>query len=76
MGMAADPSDHSLFTVAPEVSNDAIDMGINPIPANSCAGVVGCHDPGVPGSGAPHDQTNAEQNGAFQTLYESIGDIP
>ena len=69
-------SDHSLFTVAPEVSNDAIEAGVVPVPPNTCGGVIGCHDPGVPGSGSPHDHTNTGQNSVFQVLYESIGDIP
>ena len=75
-GEALVPSGHSQFTVPPAVSNEAIDLGIEPVPANTCSGVMGCHDPAVPGSGSPHDWTNPAENSTYQLLYDSIGEIP
>lgn len=70
------PNDHTMNTFPPENSNEAIAMGLDVIPANSCSGVMGCHDPAVPGSGSPHDRTDTAQNSTFQILYDSIGEIP
>lgn len=35
---------HSLIPAQPKKTNAAIAAGITPAPANTCAGVVGCHD--------------------------------
>ena len=69
-------SDHTMFTIPPIASNEAVAQGASPAPPNSCAGVTGCHDPGVPGSGMPHDETDLDSNARFQTLYEQIGGRP
>lgn len=39
--------DHSLRPVPPSRSIEAADNGVVPVPANSCAGVAGCHDGSV-----------------------------
>jgi len=69
------PHDHTLFTVSPSASNDALDRG-DPVLPNSCSGVMGCHDAGVAGSGDPHDPSDRDQNTALQALFDSIGDVP
>lgn len=70
------PHDHTNFTVPPLASNEAADMGILPVPPNSCAGVMGCHDPDSPGTGSPRDVNNLALNETLQPLYESIGAGP
>lgn len=69
------PHDHSMATIAPATSNEAIDAGFPPSP-NSCAGVTGCHDAAVEGSGVPHDLNDRASNSLLQALYESIGAAP
>lgn len=71
--LPGNPPDHTLFTVPPSVSIDAVTAGITPIPPNSCAGVAGCHDADVPGSGFPHEADNSVLNAALQNIYDSIG---
>lgn len=68
--------DHTLFTIPPIASNEAVGQGVQPAPPNSCAGVTGCHDPGVPGSGMPHDENDLDNNEALQMLYEQLGARP
>lgn len=68
--------DHTLFTIAPAESNDAILAGADPAPPNSCAGVTGCHDANTEGSGMPHDENDFDSNTALQTLYSIIGAQP
>ncbi len=74
---AVQPShDHTLFTIPPIASNDAVAMGVEPAPPNSCAGVTGCHDPVQPNSGPPYDENDLESNTRLQSLYEIIGARP
>lgn len=73
---ARGPHDHSLMTIPPAFSNEAIAQGIEPVPPNSCSGIAGCHDAAVPGSGAPYDVTDVEMNELLQQLYETIGKTP
>jgi len=68
--------DHTLFTIPPIASNAALDEGVSPAPPNSCAGVMGCHDSMVPGSGIPRDENDRDSNAALQSLYEMIGARP
>lgn len=67
---------HTMFPVPPSVSIDAIESGVEPVPPNTCAGVAGCHDPNVAGSGQPHLPTELELNMSFQSIYDVIGEIP
>jgi len=67
--------DHTFETVPPASSNEMIAAGLAPHP-NSCAGTTGCHDPGVPGSGQPHNVDSVEDNARLQEIYELIGVIP
>lgn len=69
------PRDHTLFTIPPMASVEAAEMGILPVPPNSCAGVAGCHDPDFPG-GSPRDVNDLDLNRSLQPLYEMIGDRP
>ena len=69
-------SSHTFVTIPPSATNDAIAAGANPPPPNSCSGVIGCHDPDVPGSGVPHDPADIGQNEAFQPLYDLTGGLP
>jgi hypothetical protein len=71
----AGPHDHSLWTVAPIVSNQEADAGINPVSPNSCAGTVGCHDANDPASGMAYDVNNPAHNIELQALYEIIGRV-
>lgn len=67
--------DHTFMTVPPEVSNQMIAAGLRPMP-NSCAGILGCHDAGTPGSGTPFNVDLVEDNVRLQAIYEQIGYIP
>ena len=69
------PHDHSLLTIAPTETNAMIDAGQAPRP-NSCAGITGCHDAGVPGSGTPYDFANTADNDTLQAFYDAIGVVP
>lgn len=68
--------DHTLFTIPPIASNDALADGAVTAPPNSCAGVTGCHDLGQPGSGPPYDENDVSNNASLQALYEMIGAQP
>lgn len=68
--------DHSLFTIPPIATNEAVAQGASPAPPNSCAGVTGCHDPGAPGSGPAHDPADLLNNEYLQSLYEMLGARP
>jgi predicted CXXCH cytochrome family protein len=74
-GQQKGPRDHTMFTVPPAASNEAIAQGRTPMP-NSCAGIMGCHDAAVPGSGTPYNVDNPNDNAALQVFYEQIGGIP
>jgi predicted CXXCH cytochrome family protein len=67
---------HTLAPIPPSASNAAIQANINPIPPNSCSGVMGCHDASVPGSGTPRDVTNVADNTLLQSTYDTIGLTP
>lgn len=67
--------DHTLFTVRPADTNALLASGILP-PPNSCAGIVGCHDAGIAGSGTPFDLDNVSDNTTLQSFYDQLGDIP
>jgi len=60
--------DHSWIPVQPAVTSAAIAAGVFPPPANTCAGVAGCHD----GSNeAPFfDIDSAASNDRLQRIYE------
>ncbi|MBI2425828.1 MAG: hypothetical protein HYV27_23590 [Candidatus Hydrogenedentes bacterium] len=66
--------DHSLATIAPAATNDAIAAGALLPPANSCSGTTGCHD-GINPAGGFHDPADMATNEQLQVLYESIGQI-
>lgn len=68
--------DHSLFTIPPIASNEAVEQGVQPAPPNSCAGVTGCHDANVPDSGPAYDENDLDSNEDLQSLYELIGALP
>lgn len=68
--------DHTLFTIPPIASNEAVEQGVQPAPPNSCAGVTGCHDADVPGSGPAYDENDLDSNEELQSLYELIGVLP
>lgn len=70
------PHSHLFEAVPPAFTIEASLDGVAPLPPNSCAGVMGCHDPGVPGPGSPHDLDDLDELEDLQTLFESIGDIP
>jgi predicted CXXCH cytochrome family protein len=60
---------HSLNPVEPLFSNAAMDAGIFPAPANSCSGVVGCHDGSNPRSPF-RDPNNRRTNEQVQQIYD------
>jgi predicted CXXCH cytochrome family protein len=74
-GQRNGPHDHTLFTIPPITSNEAIAAGQTPSP-NSCAGIMGCHDAAVPGTGMPYDLDNPLDNTALQQYFEQIGGLP
>ncbi len=67
--------DHTLFTVPPSFTLEAAAAGVVPVPPNSCAGVMGCHDPAVPGSGPPRDVNDLALVESLIPLYERLGGI-
>jgi len=66
--------DHTMATIPPQETIDMIQMGLVPSP-NTCSGVTGCHDPNVPGSGAPRDLTDVDELMSLQQLFEAIGNV-
>jgi hypothetical protein len=64
------PHDHSLLTLPPITSNQAAEAGVSPAPANSCSGVVGCHDGSVITAPVFHVD-DLQTNRLLQSLYES-----
>lgn len=64
--------DHTFMTLPPAVSNEQIAAGLQPQP-NSCAGITGCHDVAVPGSGTPYSVDRVEDNELLQQIFEEIG---
>lgn len=70
------PRSHSLRTVPPSATVEAFQMGVIPVPPNSCAGVAGCHDPAFPFSGPARDVNDIQLVESLQPLYELIGRIP
>ena len=73
---ALEAHDHTLFTIPPIATNEAVQQGADPAPANSCAGVTGCHDANVPASGPAYDENDLDNNAALQSLYEMLGAQP
>ncbi len=69
------PHDHSLLTLRPAETNALIAQGMTP-PPNSCAGILGCHDASVPGSGAPFNLDHPSDNTVLQRFFDQIGGIP
>ena len=69
------PHGHSMSTISPADSADALAEGKTPTP-NSCAGITGCHDAGTPGSGTPYDLDSIDDNDTLQAVYETIGAVP
>ncbi len=64
------PHSHTFMTIPPIASNEAAADGVSPVPPNSCAGIMGCHDGTVPL--APiFDVDNEAQMIGLQTLYET-----
>ncbi len=70
------PHDHTMAPFPPAATNELLGEGVFPVPPNSCAGIAGCHDPAVPGSGQPFDVNNPMDNTFLQELYETIGELP
>ena len=68
--------DHSMMTIPPALTNELMASGVIPVPPNSCAGIAGCHDSNVPGSGLPFDVNNPVDNSFLQEVYEAIGELP
>lgn len=66
--------DHTFLPLPPSVSNEQIAGGLQPQP-NSCAGITGCHDAGVPGSGTPYSVDNVQDNELLQQIYDEIGAV-
>lgn len=60
---------HSLNPVEPLFSNAAMDAGVFPAPANSCSGVVGCHDGSNPRSPF-RNPDNRRTNEEVQQIYD------
>ena len=61
---------HDWVPREPIFSNLAAEAGMDPIPPNTCAGIMGCHDGSV--SGAPiFDVDSPEINASLQNLFES-----
>ncbi|HNR35296.1 MAG TPA: cytochrome c3 family protein [Candidatus Hydrogenedentes bacterium] len=60
---------HTLFPVQPITSNEAADAGAQPVPPNSCAGILGCHD--GPNIYIPHFSVDDPWDNLFlQAIYE------
>jgi len=70
------PLGHTMNPVPPQVTLDAIANGDAAVPPNSCAGVMGCHDPNVPGSGLPRDLFDVELGEDLQDVYRLTTERP
>lgn len=70
------PRSHTMRVVSPQDVLDAAAMGVTPLPPSSCAGVAGCHDPAVPGSGPPRDPNDLELLESLIPFFELIGGVP
>lgn len=68
--------DHTLFTIPPADTNELIVDGVDAVPPNSCAGINGCHDAGVPTSGPAFNVDNVVDNTFLQMMFERIGADP
>jgi len=69
------PRSHSLLTVSPQATLDDAANDMFPVRPNSCAGVAGCHDPAVPGSGPTRNVNNLVLVESLIPLYDLIGEI-
>lgn len=68
------PHNHLLMPRPPSETISEIESGARVHP-NSCAGVAGCHDADVPGSGYPYDVNSIDDNEILQGFYDVIGEI-
>lgn len=64
------PHDHTFATIPPIDSAIAAQLGADPVPPNSCAGIAGCHDGTVPASPI-FDVENEAQMTGLQAVYET-----
>lgn len=64
---------HTFRPVAPIETLEAIEAGVRFPPPNTCAGIAGCHDPNVPGSGSPRDVNDVSNIEVLQNLYGVVG---
>ncbi|MFC1736607.1 hypothetical protein ACFL1X_10865, partial [Candidatus Hydrogenedentota bacterium] len=63
--------DHKLTGIPPVASKEAADAGVDPVPPNSCAGIVGCHDGAVPGPVFDVDDLDFNA-GTLQGIFEAF----
>lgn len=63
------PHSHTFMTIPPIASNEAADNGVSPVPPNSCAGIMGCHDGTVPATPI-FNVDNYPQMIGLQSVYD------
>ncbi|MBX7258474.1 MAG: hypothetical protein K1Y02_19075 [Candidatus Hydrogenedentes bacterium] len=63
------PHDHTFATLPPSYSADAANNGVTPVPPNSCAGTIGCHDGTTPNTPV-FDVDDPAQMNALQAIYD------
>lgn len=63
------PHSHTFDPIPPIVSAEASQNGVSPIPPNSCAGIMGCHDGTVPATPI-FDVDNEAQMIGLQSVYD------
>ena len=66
---------HSFHPVPPIETLEAAGRGVDPLSPNTCAGIAGCHDANVPGSGFPRDINNLDLMEALQNAYTLVGGL-
>lgn len=70
------PHSHSLMPIPPIRSNQAAELGVRPVPPNSCSGILGCHD-GAVVTAPVFDVDNLLLNQmVVQPFYDLIGKTP
>ncbi|MFA6239524.1 MAG: hypothetical protein WC655_01270 [Candidatus Hydrogenedentales bacterium] len=63
------PHDHTFATIPPSFSADAANAGVTPVPPNSCAGTIGCHD-GTDPNAPIFDVDNPAQMQGLQAIFD------
>ena len=70
VNQATGPHSHSMNPVPPIASNQAAAAGVSPVPPNSCAGIMGCHDGSVV-TAPVFNVDDLDVNARLQVLFDA-----